>query len=84
MIKIKTKVTAADAREIIEWTLAFARNCCTDFEPTDAQLNLVADHCVEGQDAWESAAAIQEGFKLKRPARRRSPAPTTSQFEGVS
>jgi hypothetical protein len=66
VIKIQTKVKAADAREIIEWTLQFARNSCSDFEPTEEQLNQAADYCVEGQDAWEAAAAIQEGRRLRR------------------
>ena len=66
MIKIKTRVTPADAREIIEWALQFARNSCSTFEPTDEQLNQAADYCTEGQDAWEAAAAISEGRKLRR------------------
>jgi hypothetical protein len=64
MLKVKVKASAADTREIIEWALAFARNSCTDFEPTDEQLNQATDYCLEGQDAWEAAAAIQEGRKL--------------------
>ena len=71
MIKIKTRVKAADAREIIEWAFQLARNSCTDFEPSEEQLNQAADYCVAGQDAWEAAAAIQEGRKL-RALRKRS------------
>jgi len=73
MIRIKTKVRASDAREIIEWALQFARNSASDFEMTDEQLNQVADHCVEGQDAWESAAAISEGRKLRKSRRATAP-----------
>ena len=73
MIKIKTRVRAADAREIIEWALQFARNSCSDFEPSEEQLNQAADYCVEGQDAWEAAAAIAEGRKLRRKRLPRSP-----------
>lgn len=66
MISIETEIGPTEARKIIKWALQFGRNSCSDFEPTDSDLDKIAGYCVDGQDAWEAAAAIAEGRTLKK------------------
>jgi hypothetical protein len=55
---------AGDDAEIIRWALAFAYNAETGREWTDEELAVAAAYMRRGEDPWEAAAAICEGFEL--------------------
>jgi transcriptional regulator with XRE-family HTH domain len=50
--------------ELIRWALDFAYNAETGREWTDEELATAAAYMRRGEDPWEAAAAICEGFEL--------------------
>lgn len=47
--------------KLVQWLWDFQRNCCADFAPDADAIRMMAISYAHGDDAWETAAEIQEG-----------------------